>query len=600
MLYNNLIFFLVAIFVFSTHTPADKPLLPPVWTFVFLGIALASYAIAAKRVFAGAVGSKGYFAAEKRLSLLAALLFAGFVYLLDIKYYLAPLSFKGAMPVITDIAGLACFFILLGIMWSKGRVQYGRLFHRHYSSAAFVATNFKINLPVVLPWLMVSLLFDLLRILPFSQLQQLLRSPWGDGLLFVLFIVVLTLLFPPLVRSLWGCRPLPPGPLSNHIGRLCAGQAFRAEVLLWPLFEGQVLTAAIMGIVPGLRYLLLTPALIETLTSEELDSVIAHEIGHVKRLHLVLYIGLFLGFSLLAGAVTALLPHYVLLGDLYYTMLAILPVAPETVLALFVSAPVLVLLLIYFRYIFGFFIRNFERQADLHVFQVQGTSAAIISSFEKIASLSDGEREEKNWHHFGIGERIRFLESCERDRSLLARHDRKLRSGLLVYFAVVCLLSFGLHQIDTEQLIARYEVKYTEAVLMQKVRLDPENSKLLTFLGDFLQSRDLEKRAVAAYEKALTLDPDNPEVNNNLAWLLLTAKDASLHDAARALELAKKAVREKEQGAILDTLATAYWATGQPYMAIELELKAAALDPKNRGYYQAQIDRFKKTKWRDS
>lgn len=600
MLYNNLIFFLVVLFVFSTHTPAERPLLPPVWTFVFLGIAFASYAVAAKRIFARAVGSTGYFAAEKRLSLLAVFLFVGFVYLLDIKYYLAPLSINGSMPVLTDLAGLVVFFILLGIMWSKGRGNYSALFHRQYSSPAFVVANFKINLPVVLPWLIVSLLFDVLRILPVPLLQETLRSPWSDGLLFALFIVVLTLFFPPLVRFLWGCRPLPPGRLREHIKRLCASQSFRAEILLWPLFEGQVLTAAIMGIVPGLRYLMLTPALIETLTTAELDSVVAHEIGHVKRLHLVLYIALFLGFSLLAGALTTLLPHYVLLGDLYYTMLTMVPVAPETLLALFVSTPLLLLLLVYFRFILGYFIRNFERQADLHVFKVQGSSTALITSFEKIVNLGDQDREEKNWHHFGIGERIRFLEACEGDRSLIVSQDRKLRHSLLVYFIGICLLSFGLHQIDTEHLIARYEAKYTEAVLVQKVRLDPENSLLLIFLGDFLQSRNLEKRAVAAYEKALALDPANPEVNNNLAWLLLTARDATLHDAPRALALAQKAAQGKEQGAILDTLATAYWAAGQPYMAIRTELQAAALDPKNRGYYQAQIDRFKKTKWGDS
>ena len=56
-----------------------------------------------------------------------------------------------------------------------------------------------------------------------------------------------------------------------------------------------------MGILPGLRYILLTPALIETMSREELEAVIAHEIGHVKKYHLLLYICLIAGFSLLAG-----------------------------------------------------------------------------------------------------------------------------------------------------------------------------------------------------------------------------------------------------------------------------------------------------------
>ena len=70
---------------------------------------------------------------------------------------------------------------------------------------------------------------------------------------------------------------------------------------------------------------------------------------------------------------------------------------------------------------------------------------------------------------------------------------------------------------------------------MQKVRQEPRNSLWLIYLGDFLQSKQMEKKAVNAYERALKLSPMNAELNNNLAWLLLTARDASIRDANRAL-----------------------------------------------------------------
>ena len=54
-----------------------------------------------------------------------------------------------------------------------------------------------------------------------------------------------------------------------------------------------------MGIVPGLRYILLTPALIETMSIAEIEAIMAHEIGHVKKFHLLLYVFLITGFSLL-------------------------------------------------------------------------------------------------------------------------------------------------------------------------------------------------------------------------------------------------------------------------------------------------------------
>lgn len=597
MLYNNLLFFLVAIFVFSTQSPPEKPWMPPLPALVLLLSATWLLSVLAGRLFVRTSDSARYFTAEKWSQTAAVALFVAFVYLLDLKYYLRPLSLGGKVPALTDIAGLACFFLLLAVIWRKARPSYAQLFHRRHTTWGFIGANIKANLPIVLPWLVLSLAFDLLSILPFQGLQGLLRSSWGEVVFLGLFVVFLVLFFPPLVRLLWGCTPLPPGPVRDHIVRFCRAQGFHSPILIWPLFEGQVLTAAIMGILPGMRYLMLTPALLETLSPDELDSVLAHEIGHVKRWHLVLYIGLFLGFSLLAGALALPLPHLVLSGDLFYRLLALVPAAPETVLGVLVSLPLLAVMLLYFRFVFGFFIRNFERQADQYVFTAQGTGRPLVASFEKIVELGGGRREEKNWHHFGMGERIDFLDRCERDRTEIGRQDRKVRLSLATYFLLVGLLVLGLRQIDTERLSDGYEARYTEAVLLHKARLDPANSLWPILLGDFLQSRKLERRAVEAYERALHLSPDNAEVNNNLAWLLLTAQDESLRDSKRALELAQASARLKEHGHILDTLAAAYWANGRIAEALMAERRAIRLDPRNRPYYQRQMEKFRNERW---
>jgi Zn-dependent protease with chaperone function len=601
MMYNNLLYFLVVIFIFSTNTPSAKPTLAPLLALIVFILTAWGFAQVASRMYArSSPGPVAYFAVEKKLSILAVLVFAGFVYLLDLKYYLSLLSFGDRVPALVDIAGLGCFFLLLILMWRAARRRYQQIFHRTYTSFAFVRSNFKANLPIVLPWLILSLLVDGLRAFPLPGVTALLRSPWGDIVLYVLFLAFLVVAFPPLVRSLWGCTPLPPGPLKDRLQAFCRTQGFHSDIYFWPLFEGQVLTAGIMGIVPKLRYLMITPALLETLTEEELDSVLAHEIGHVKHLHLVLYIVLFLGFSVLAGAVAKPLPHLILSSDLFYRMLPHLPFAPENLLGVLATAPLLVLMVVYFRFVFGAFIRNFERQADTYVFRALGTSRPLIGSFEKIAFLSGGNRDEKNWHHFGIGERIDFLARCEHDRSLVARHDRKLRLGLVAYCVCIGLATFALSRIDVDKLSEGYETKYAEAVLLQKARQDPGNSLWLLYLGDFLQSRKLEQKAVDAYEKALQLTPMSAEINNNLAWLLLTAQEKALRNPERALMLARTALLLKERGFILDTLATAYWANGLIEEAVALEFRAAYLDPENRSYYQGQAERFRKQRWNDA
>ena len=255
-------------------------------------------------------------------------------------------------------------------------------------------------------------------------------------------------------------------------------------------------------------------------------------------------------------------------------------------------------MLMYFRFVFGYFIRNFERQADQFVFAAQGTGRSLVASFEKIVQLGGGRREEKNWHHFGMGERIDFLNRCERDRGEIGRQDRKVRLSLAAYFLLIGLLVLGLRQVNIERLSDGYEARYTEAVLLHKARLEPANSLWPILLGNFLQSRKLEQRAVEAYERAIRLSPDNAEVNNNLAWLLLTAQNESLRNPERALELAEIAVRLKEHGYILDTLAVAYWANNRIEEALLAERRAIRLDPRNRPYYQRQMEKFSNERWK--
>jgi tetratricopeptide (TPR) repeat protein len=70
--------------------------------------------------------------------------------------------------------------------------------------------------------------------------------------------------------------------------------------------------------------------------------------------------------------------------------------------------------------------------------------------------------------------------------------------------------------------------------------------------------------ALADLERALTLEPDDSGVLNNLAWLLATSPDESLRDGKRAIELARKACEATEwkQPHIVSTLAAGYAESG--------------------------------------
>ncbi len=93
-------------------------------------------------------------------------------------------------------------------------------------------------------------------------------------------------------------------------------------------------------------------------------------------------------------------------------------------------------------------------------------------------------------------------------------------------------------------------------------------------------------KALSDYKRALQLNPKDPTVHNNLAWLYATPHDEKFRDKAKALEHVKKeAELSKEKDAeILDTLAKAYFINGKLKEAVEAERKALNLARDNEGF----------------
>lgn len=596
MIYNNLIYILVVLLIISTRAVPAEPQLPPAIALILFLLKAGGYFQLARHLFARNPQARApeYFATEQRLSVLAIFCFGLDIYLLDAPYYFAKLPLAAALPTITNWCGLTLYFGYLLLLWTAGRPTYGTVFGRHHTAGAFLAANLKINLAIVLPWLLLSLLFDLLQLAPLPALQRLLASPWGEPLLILLFFLLLLVVFPSLVIRLWGCTPMPPGPLRRQIEEFCARHRIGyADIMLWPLFEGRLLTAGVMGVAGRFRYLLITPALLETMTPQETEAVIAHEVGHVKHYHLQLYLLFFLGFGLIAQLATYPFLYLLLNSGLFYRVVQLTGRSPVAALTVASSASLLLLMVLYFRYLFGFFMRNFERQADLYALTAIGEAAPLIRVFEKIAWLSGKIRDLPNWHHFGIGQRIDFLRLSESDPGCIGRHHRKVYTALGLFVVALVAGVTLLARMPADLLEGAPKTRFAEALLLEKTRAEPTNPIWHHYLGDLHFVRRQFAEAQAAYEIALRLAPDNPETLNNLAWLLLAAEERSLLDPPRALALASKAAGREAAPHILDTLATAYWANGDRAKAIATEQQALALAPENRVYYNEQIERFR-------
>jgi STE24 endopeptidase len=186
---------------------------------------------------------------------------------------------------------------------------------------------------------------------------------------------------PLFVRLLWDTVPLGDGPLRERLIGLCRAHGVRCrDVLVWRT-SGELINGALVGLLPRLRYILLTDALLERLEPVEVEAVMAHEVAHARRRHIPwLIAGLLASVSLAWIAALEL-------GALAWGG----PAGPTDGTAARDSAGIVVALLAGVA-VFGHLSRRFEEQAD--AFAVQHLSG--VRTARRDAAASDDEEAEPN------------------------------------------------------------------------------------------------------------------------------------------------------------------------------------------------------------
>jgi STE24 endopeptidase len=110
---------------------------------------------------------------------------------------------------------------------------------------------------------------------------------WGFGLLFG-FQLLMLVLYPKLILPLFNkLTPLPEGPLRGRLLALGDRTGFRASTI--EVIDGSKRSGHSNAYFTGFgrfRRIVLFDTLIAQLTAEELEAVLAHEIGHYRRGHI--------------------------------------------------------------------------------------------------------------------------------------------------------------------------------------------------------------------------------------------------------------------------------------------------------------------------
>jgi Zn-dependent protease with chaperone function len=599
-MFNNIIYFIVVLLIFSISYSENSLKDPLSYTIGMIGLTWLVFAgycrwgfqrlLKGEREEGGAGLSGEYQGLVLRLSIMAVFLFALDVYLFHLKYWLQMIPGLRYLSVLQGILALCLFIFYQCTIWHFSHPAYTAAFKTGIRRGPFILSNVKLNVPILFPWVVLSLVYDIISLIPWSGPQNLLNRPEGQIIFFAVFLMVLMVFLPRLIQTWWGCRPFPPSDRVRELKAFLQEKGFRYRGLLrWSIFEGRMMTAGIMGIVPRYRYLLVTDSLMGVLSIEELKAVMAHEMGHARYRHMFFYALFFLGYMVLSFG----------LFDIFFYFFATQPFflkalegggAESTNLFYFVlSLPILLTLLVYFRYVMGFFMRQFERQADLYSAVVMGSPRETISSLEKIAFLSGKIRNLPSWHHFSIRQRVDYLLRMGGEPGLVRRHNRFVGFSFGIYLIFMIALGYALNFGPAKE---HFTYNLAVKILNQQLAEEPGDIRLYENLAMLYHQMEKHREAITVYERIISMDRGRAVALNNLAWILLTAPEEDLRDEERALVLAKEAVAMERSPTFLDTLAEAFYVNGFSDEAIGTIKEALSLARENRGYYQKQLERF--------
>jgi Zn-dependent protease with chaperone function len=601
-MYTDIFLFIIAFSIFSLYVPQQPSVFTVPQILACCLLVIAVLYLYCRTVFnrltaqierdgIGASDSARHAAMLNTAKIAALFAYAALILIFDLKQALPPVFMRSEF--LLSLFGSSAFITLLLIVWRVSFPSYRRCCDPHMSLNNYIFWHLRMSCSLLLPWLILAAFMDCLSFLQSATYDMIRDNLFVSGALFAGFMCIIVVFFPLAVIRLWGCSKLPAGPERQLIEEVCNRARVRCSgMYVWNLFGGHLLSAGILGFVPVFRYLLITPSLLKLLDRDELEAVVAHEAGHVRHRHMLFSLFFILGFGLLYVFFYTHVFGILITNDVFLD----LTVRKDGTLGiLYHIVPIgiiVAMILLYFRFLFGFVLRSFERQADLAAVSISGSSAGIIGALEKIAMHGSQSRIAPSWHHYSIAERIAYLRSSEGNPVVAMCHRRTVR--MITWSYCILLLVFGAFLYGNSEALQERENWYTFILVEKMSQRLPDNAVLHFQLAGLYYEKKLFSAAEKEYRWAIELRPDFYEACNNLAWLYATCEDHSVRNYPEALRLARMAVSLANLPYILDTLAECLYVNGlyrQAVIAAEEALYAA--DPQEREHYEKQLDKYR-------
>ncbi len=379
------------------------------------------------------------------------------------------------------------------------------------SRRGYLQLRLKFLLLPVLPLVIYLSILDVIQLLPLQVRIFFIRHPYLGMFILLLLLLVAYARSADILQLIWPARPLPPCPMRTQLDMLAerTGIRFR-DILIWQTRSAQIANAAVTGLFPRSRYILITDRLLECLNVNEIEAVVAHEMGHLKHKHILIY----LIYSVLYFFCYAAFQHYV---RPIYASWTSLPLWDAVFTILFFAC--------YFVLLFRYLSRQFEHQADLYAVQVTKDPEAFISALSKLSQVNRTPRLIRRWleifhTHPSIEQRCRFIEQTIDGvpRNLKYLRTLPITRWIMVLAPLILVLLFpSVHTlfaapVEIHREIGRQysiERQYANAVreLEEALELDPDNMGIIYDLAALYYEQEEWQKAEDALSRILTKEP---------------------------------------------------------------------------------------------
>jgi Zn-dependent protease with chaperone function len=606
-MYANLFTFIAALSLFSFYeVPKEGPGsgLPLILAIIFFYLLFFLLCRRAFRIpktaestyrFSSSLTKASHASLVSRYTVVALFFYSIIVCVFNLKGHLLDLILLKTSSLALCLAGaIFPLFLFFLIIWYFSFPLHQYLTGKNSGFQNYIESNIRLNFTIIIPWILLSLATDLLSLLP-GEAKIYLESNYILSLiLFFTLFAGIVVFFPYILVRVWKCPSIPENSerkiLENFSQK--AGVNF-SDMVLWDMFDSSMITAGIVGFIKQFRYLLVAPLLLKILDPDELESVLAHEIGHIKNRHMFFYLFFILGYTLFSYGLLKIIYTFILSRDFLFNVLFSNNQSNDHLLSSIAITILLLFILFYFRYIFGFISRNFERQADISSLELKGNADGIISALNKIATAGSHSRTAPSWHHFSIAQRTEFLEGCQQNHDLVKKHHKRVARIKTGYFILLILFSSFFFVLD-KTVLKTSELNLYQKVLEKELTKNPADPSLHFALGNIFYEKKEYKQAEKFLLAAIHLDPKHHEALNSLAWLYATTEDMEIRNPKDALIFSETAAALAPKPHILDTLAESYYVNGMHREAVFTIKKAIEKRPVNIRYYRKQLRKFQK------